>query len=142
MAKVRFVKDTEAKINDAPVTDGTIYVSSDTGKMFVDNTDERDQIGIGYTLSKSGSTITLTGEDGSVSTVTDANTTYGDATTSASGLMSASDKTKLNNLDSTISAAIGEEASARQKQDQLLEQAIEVQSLLRILNMPLVLDLL
>lgn len=125
MAKVRFVKDTEAKINDAPVTDGTIYVSSDTGKMFVDNTDERDQIGIGYTLSKSGSTITLTGEDGSVSTVTDANTTYGDATTSASGLMSASDKTKLNNLDSTISAAIGEEASARQKQDQLLEQAIE-----------------
>ena len=125
MAKVRFIKDTEAKINDAPVTDGTIYVSSDTGKMFVDNTDERDQIGIGYTLSKSGSTITLTGEDGSVSTVTDANTTYGDATTSASGLMSASDKTKLNNLDSTISAAIGEEASARQKQDQLLEQAIE-----------------
>ena len=125
MAKVRFVKDTEAKINDAPVTDGTIYVSSDTGKMFVDNADERDQIGIGYTLSKSGSTITLTGEDGSVSTVTDANTTYGDATTSASGLMSASDKTKLNNLDSTISAAIGEEASARQKQDQLLEQAIE-----------------
>ena len=125
MAKVRFVKDTEAKINDAPVTDGTIYVSSDTGKMFVDNTDERDQIGIGYTLSKSGSTITLTGEDGSVSTVTDANTTYGDATTSASGLMSASDKTKLNNLDSTISAAIGEEASARQKQDQLLEQAID-----------------
>lgn len=125
MAKVRFVKDTEAKINDAPVTDGTIYVSSDTGKMFVDNTDERDQIGIGYTLSKSGSTITLTGEDGSVSTVTDANTTYGDATTSASGLMSASDKIKLNNLDSTISAAIGEEASARQKQDQLLEQAIE-----------------
>lgn len=125
MAKVRFVKDTEAKINDAPVTDGTIYVSSDTGKMFVDNTDERDQIGIGYTLSKSGSTITLTGEDGSVSTVTDANTTYGDATTSASGLMSASDKTKLNNLDSTISAAIGEEASARQKQDQLLEQSID-----------------
>lgn len=125
MAKVRFVKDTEAKINDAPVTDGTIYVSSDTGKMFVDNTDEREQIGIGYTLSKSGNTITLTGEDGSVSTVTDANTTYGDATTSASGLMSASDKTKLNNLDSTISAAIGEEASARQKQDQLLEQAIE-----------------
>ena len=125
MAKVRFVKDTEAKINDAPVTDGTIYVSSDTGKMFVDNTNERDQIGIGYTLSKSGNTITLTGEDGSVSTVTDANTTYGDATTSASGLMSASDKTKLNNLDSTISAAIGEEASARQKQDQLLEQAIE-----------------
>lgn len=52
-------------------------------------------------------------------------TTYADATGSTSGLMSASDKTKLDNLDSTISAAIGEEASARQKQDQLLEQAIE-----------------
>ena len=125
MAKVRFVKDTEAKINDAPVADGTIYVSSDTGNMYVDNSDERSQIGIGYTLSKSGSTITLTGEDGSTSSVVDADTTYSDATTSTSGLMSASDKTKLDNLDSTISAAIGEEASARQKQDQLLEQAIE-----------------
>ena len=125
MAKVRFVKDTEAKINDAPVADGTIYVSSDTGNMYVDNSDERSQIGIGYTLSKSGSTITLTGEDGSTSSVVDADTTYSDATTSTSGLMSASDKTKLDNLDSTISAAIGEEASAREKQDQLLEQAIE-----------------
>ena len=125
MAKVRFVKDTEAKINDAPVTDGTIYVSSDTGNMYVDNADERSQIGIGYTLSKSGSTITLTGEDGSTSSVVDGDTTYSDATTTTSGLMSASDKTKLDNLDSTISAAIGEEAAARQKQDQLLEQAIE-----------------
>ena len=125
MAKVRFVKDTEAKINDAPVADGTIYVSSDTGNMYVDNSDERSQIGIGYTLSKSGSTITLTGEDGSTSSVVDADSTYSDATTSTSGLMSASDKTKLDNLDSTISAAIGEEAAARQKQDQLLEQAIE-----------------
>ena len=125
MAKVRFVKDTEAKINDAPVADGTIYVSSDTGNMYVDNSDERSQIGIGYTLSKSGSTITLTGEDGSTSSVVDGDTTYSDATTATSGLMSASDKTKLDNLDSTISAAIGEEASAREKQDQLLEQAIE-----------------
>lgn len=125
MAKVRFVKDTEAKINDAPVADGTIYVSSDTGNMYVDNSDERSQIGIGYTLSKSGSTITLTGEDGSTSSIVDTDTTYSDATTSTSGLMSASDKTKLDNLDSTISAAIGEEAAARQKQDQLLEQAIE-----------------
>lgn len=125
MAKVRFVKDTEAKINDAPVADGTIYVSSDTGNMYVDNADERSQIGIGYTLSKSGSTITLTGEDGSTSSIADTDTTYSDATTSTSGLMSASDKTKLDNLDSTISAAIGEEAAARQKQDQLLEQAIE-----------------
>ena len=98
MAKVRFVKDTEAKINDAPVADGTIYVSSDTGNMYVDNSDERSQIGIGYTLSKSGSTITLTGEDGSTSSVVDADSTYSDATTSTSGLMSAADKQKLDGI--------------------------------------------
>lgn len=51
-----------------------------------------------YSISKSGSTVTLTGSDGSTSSFTDANTTYSDATTSSSGLMSASDKTKLNGV--------------------------------------------
>lgn len=50
-----------------------------------------------YRLGKSGSTITLTGSDGSKSYVIDSNTTYSNATTSAAGLMSAADKTKLNN---------------------------------------------
>lgn len=77
MARVRFVKDTESKIKEEPVADGSIYVSSDTGKMFVDNGNEREQIGISYTLSKSGNSIVLTGDDGSTSTVVDANTTYG-----------------------------------------------------------------
>lgn len=58
--------------------------------------------GITYRLTKSGSTITLTGSDGSTSSVTDANTdtntTYGEATTSAAGLMSAADKSKLNGI--------------------------------------------
>ena len=58
--------------------------------------------GVTYRLSKSGSTITLTGSDGSTSSVTDANTdtntTYGEATTSAAGLMSAADKSKLNGI--------------------------------------------
>lgn len=58
--------------------------------------------GITYKLSKSGSTITLTGSDGSTSSVTDANTdtntTYSNATTSAAGLMSASDKSKLDGI--------------------------------------------
>lgn len=53
-----------------------------------------------YSISKSGSTITLTGSDGSTSTVTDSNTTYSAATTSASGLMSATDKTKLDGIQS------------------------------------------
>lgn len=51
-----------------------------------------------YSISKSGSTVTLTGSDGSTSTFTDANTTYSAATTSAAGLMSAADKTKLDGI--------------------------------------------
>ena len=51
-----------------------------------------------YTLTKSGSTITLTGSDGSTTSVSDSNTTYSNATTSAAGLMSAADKTKLDGL--------------------------------------------
>ena len=50
-----------------------------------------------YSLTKSGNTITLTGSDGKTTSVTDSNTTYSNATTSAAGLMSAADKTKLNN---------------------------------------------
>ena len=53
-----------------------------------------------YSLRKSGSTIYLDGSDGTSSHVTDANTTYSTATTSKAGLMSASDKTKLNGLSS------------------------------------------
>lgn len=53
-----------------------------------------------YTLTKSGSTITLTGSDGSKTSVTDSNTTYSNATTSTSGLMSAADKTKLDGIAS------------------------------------------
>ena len=63
---------------------------------------ESGDSGVTYRLSKSGSTITLTGSDGSTSSVTDANTdtntTYGEATTSAAGLMSAADKRKLNGI--------------------------------------------
>ena len=53
---------------------------------------------ITYELTKSGTTITLTGSDGTSTSVTDAdtNTTYSAATTSAAGLMSAADKSKLD----------------------------------------------
>ena len=51
-----------------------------------------------YSLSKSGSTIKLTGSDGSETSVTDSNTTYQNATTSTDGLMSSEDKTKLNGV--------------------------------------------
>ena len=51
-----------------------------------------------YTLSKTGSTIKLAGSDGTEQTVTDSNTTYGSATTSTAGLMSAADKAKLDGI--------------------------------------------
>jgi hypothetical protein len=125
MAKVRFIRDTEESILGASPADGTIYVSTDTNNIYIGTADGFERLTKGYTLSKSGNSITLTDNEGNQTTVTDADTKYNNATGSAAGLMSASDKTKLDNLDSTISAAIGEEASARQKQDQLLEQAIE-----------------
>ena len=49
-------------------------------------------------ISKSGNTLTITTNTGSVITFT--NTTYSNATTSSAGLMSASDKTKLNGIES------------------------------------------
>jgi len=125
MAKVRFIRDTEESILGASPADGTIYVSTDTNNIYIGTADGFERLTKGYTLSKSGNSITLTDNEGHQTTVTDADTKYSNATGSTAGLMSASDKTKLDNLDSTISAAIGEEASTRQKQDQLLEQAIE-----------------
>lgn len=125
MAKVRFIRDTEESILGASPADGTIYVSTDTNNIYIGTADGFERLTKGYTLSKSGNSIVLTDNEGNQTTVTDANTKYSNATGSTAGLMSASDKTKLDGLDSTISAAIGEEASAREKQDQLLEQAIE-----------------
>lgn len=53
-------------------------------------------------LSVSGTTVTYTKGDGSTGTITtqDTNTTYSNATTSAAGLMSSSDKSKLNGIPS------------------------------------------
>ena len=49
-------------------------------------------------LSISGRTITWTKADGTTGTLTTQDTTYSNATTSAAGLMSAADKTKLNGI--------------------------------------------
>lgn len=58
-----------------------------------------------YTITQDtsdGHTFTLAGTDGYSQSITipDNNTTYSDATTSASGLMSSTDKTALNNVTS------------------------------------------
>lgn len=52
-------------------------------------------------LSASGTTITYTKGDGTTGTITTQDTTYSAATTSANGLMSSSDKTKLNGISTS-----------------------------------------
>ena len=98
MALVDFKKGTKAKVSSAAVAEGTIYITTDTHEMYVDSATSHDKIGTAYSLSKTGNTIKLTGSDGSSSTVTDTNTTYGNATTGAAGLMSADDKEKLDGI--------------------------------------------
>lgn len=51
-------------------------------------------------LSISGRTITWTKADGTTGTLTTQDTTYGEASTTAAGLMSAADKSKLNGIAS------------------------------------------
>lgn len=51
-------------------------------------------------LSISGRTITYTKADGTTGTLTTQDTTYGEASTTAAGLMSAADKSKLNGIAS------------------------------------------
>lgn len=80
--------DTSAEENNTYRWSGTQYI------LIAKNTNTT------YKLTKSGSTITLTGSDGATTSVTDSNTTYGVATTSANGLMSSSDKSKLNGIAS------------------------------------------
>ena len=65
-----------------------------------------------YSISKSGSTITLSGSDGTTTTVTDSNTTYSAATTSDAGLMSAADKAKLDGIATGANAYTLPTASA------------------------------
>jgi hypothetical protein len=56
---------------------------------------------ITYKLTKTDSTITLTGSDGSTTSVQDSNTTYTTATSSADGLMSKSDKATFDAIPNT-----------------------------------------
>lgn len=87
------------------VLDGALYVATDTGTMWMGASATsliqiKDNINTNttYTLTKSGSTITLKGSDGSSVNVTDSNTIYNNATASAAGLMSAFDKSKLDSV--------------------------------------------
>lgn len=109
IARVKFIRDKEPNIKALTaknkVLDGALYVATDTGTLWMGISSSsliqiKDNINTNttYNLTKSGSTITLRGSDGSTFNVTDSNTVYGNATTSAAGLMSAADKTKLDSV--------------------------------------------
>lgn len=109
IARVKFIRDKEPNIKALTaknkVLDGTLYVATDTGTLWMGISSSsliqiKDNINTNttYNLTKSGSTITLRGSDGSTFNVTDSNTVYGNATASAAGLMSAADKAKLDGV--------------------------------------------
>ena len=76
--------------------------------MSLDNVANYDQSKAIKSISRSGTTFTATALDGTTFTFTqqDNNTTYGVATQNANGLMSATDKTKLDSLSATSISAI------------------------------------
>lgn len=109
IARVKFIRDKEPNIKALTaknkVLDGALYVATDTGTLWMGISSSsliqiKDNINTNttYNLTKSGSTITLRGSDGSTFNVTDSNTVYGNATASAAGLMSAADKAKLDDV--------------------------------------------
>lgn len=109
IARVKFIRDKEPNIKALTaknkVLDGALYVATDTGTLWMGISSSsliqiKDNINTNttYNLTKSGNTITLRGSDGSTFNVTDSNTVYGNATTSAAGLMSAADKAKLDGV--------------------------------------------
>lgn len=109
IARVKFIRDKEPNIKaltaSKKVLDGALYVATDTGTMWMGTSATsliqiKDNINTNttYNLTKDGSTITLSGSDGSTFNVTDSNTVYGNATASAAGLMSAADKAKLDGV--------------------------------------------
>lgn len=109
IARVKFIRDKEPNIKaltaENKVLDGALYVATDTGTLWMGISSSsliqiKDNINTNttYNLTKSGSTITLRGSDGSTFNVTDSNTVYGNATASAAGLMSATDKSKLDSV--------------------------------------------
>lgn len=72
------------------------------------NVENYDQSKAIKSITRSGTTFTATTLDGTKVTFTqqDSNTTYGVATQYTNGLMSSSDKTKLDNLSETSISAI------------------------------------
>lgn len=114
-----------ADISSIELPSGTTYTVKDsTARNHIGNKSnphgvDKSQVGLGNvanydqskaikSISRSGTTFTATALDGTTFTFTqqDNNTTYGVATQKANGLMSSTDKTKLDNLSTTSISAI------------------------------------
>ena len=108
MALLNVIRGEESKILSQPVSDGALLFATDTRKIYLDKGSERIEIASIQDLSNY---------------VTSSQLQEGLATKAP--LSHSHTVSQVTDLDATISAAIGEEASARQKQDQLLEQAID-----------------
>jgi hypothetical protein len=114
-----------ADISTIKLPSGTTYTVKDsTARNHIGNKSnphgvDKSQVGLGNvanydqskaikSITRSGTTFTATALDGTAFTFTqqDNNTTYGVATQTANGLMSSSDKTKLDSLSTTSISAI------------------------------------
>lgn len=114
-----------ADVSSIKLPSGTTYTVKDsTARTHISNKSNphgvtKSQVGLGSvanydqskaikSITRSGTTFTATALDGTTFTFTqqDDNTTYGVATQNANGLMSAADKTKLDNLSATSVSAI------------------------------------
>jgi hypothetical protein len=114
-----------ADVSSIKLPNGTTYTVKDSaarshiGNMNNPHGVTKSQVGLGNvanynqskaikSITRSGTTFTATALDGTTFTFTqqDNNTTYGVATQKTNGLMSASDKTKLDSLSTTSISAI------------------------------------
>ena len=101
------VKDSAARYHIGNVSNPHGVNKSQVGLGNVANYDQSKAI---KSITRSGTTFTATALDGTTFTFTqqDNNTTYGVATQYTNGLMSSSDKTKLDSLSATSVSAISD----------------------------------
>ena len=102
MAKFKPYKILESQLDSLPIQEGQFILTTDTNKLYSD-TAANTRILISpdaiTDLSVNGTTITYTRLDGTTGTITTKDTTYSVASTTKNGLMSASDKEKLDAIE-------------------------------------------
>lgn len=112
ISSIKLPNGTTYTVKDSAVRNHIVNGSNPHGvtksQVGLGNVANYDQSKAIKNITRSGTTFTATALDGTTFTFTqqDNNTTYGVATQNANGLMSAADKTKLDNLSATSVSAI------------------------------------